>query len=327
VTRIQEVLLEVERDYMGHPYYVSGHAIYSALARRVSTTVARALQVSTGVFVPGTHGSYPASHSQSGGRQYMGTSLQPVKSYADLFLFRDGAQRWVSDSVASDAVNTHSMVEYGSRTAYAPEHIVGQPAERRAAKETTTWYVHCYLHCSGDTDDVVPLDEEVLDGLRLGGARNYGFGWTSLKETQIIDLDELEYTALRGADEYRIELLSPYVLTSEYPDADEQDVPWWWGTDEQGLRRRTAQLVKGDDVYTLETVDHGQVVDYTGDEPVQTARNGIVGVGTHAKFGFGAFRLRPVSEDRVAERADGGQKVGQPERLQGTDETDRGGAS
>ena len=289
---------------MGHPYFVSGHAIYSALARRVPSGVARGLQVSTGVFVPGTHGSYPASHSQSRGRQYMGTSLHPVESYADLFLFRDAAQRWVSERVARDAVNTQSLVEYGSRTAYAPMHIVGQPAERRASKETTTWYVHCYLHCSGDTDDVVPLDEEVLDGLRLGGARNYGFGWTSLKETQVIDLDALDYTALREADEYRIELLSPYVLTSEYPDADDQAVPWWWETGEYGLRRRSAQLVKGEDVYTLETVDHGQVVEYAGDDPVETARNGVRRVGTHAKYGFGEFRVRPVTQNRVVENED-----------------------
>jgi len=46
-------------------------------------------------------------------------------------------------------------------------------------------------------------------------------------------------------------------------------------------------------------IDHGQVVGYAGDRPVETAINGIQRVGTHAKFGFGEFRVRPVSKDRV----------------------------
>jgi len=32
MTTIQEVLLELEGDYLGHPYFVSGHALYAALA-------------------------------------------------------------------------------------------------------------------------------------------------------------------------------------------------------------------------------------------------------------------------------------------------------
>jgi len=32
---------------------------------------------------------------------------------------------------------------------------------------------------------------------------------------------------------------------------------------------------------------------------VSTARNGVCRVGTHSKFGFGEFRLRPAGDDRV----------------------------
>ncbi len=56
------------------------------------------------------------------------------------------------------------------------------------------------------------------------------------------------------------------------------------------------------DTYRLETVDHGQVVRYTGNEPIQTARNGLLRVGTHARFGYGEFRLRPADDDRVPNR-------------------------
>ncbi len=36
---------------------------------------------------------------------------------------------------------------------------------------------------------------------------------------------------------------------------------------------------------------------------VRTAKNGLTRVGTHSKFGFGEFRLRPSGADRVPERA------------------------
>jgi hypothetical protein len=109
-----------------------------------------------------------------------------------------------------------------------------------------------------------------------------------------------------------LELVSPYVLASEYPGADSQSVPWWWESS-GGLRRRTTRLVAGDDMHQVATVDHGQVVEYAGDRPVETAKTGIRRVGTHAKYGFGEFRLRPLDADRVPERAcaETGQQAGE----------------
>ncbi len=167
------------------------------------------------------------------------------------------------------------------------------------------WYVHCYLHVDGSDGDVLPLAEEVLDGLRVGGGRNYGFGELSLQDTQVIDLDSLDYSRVREASSLQLELLSPYVVESAWPGADGQSVPWWWATD-GGLRRRTTRLVDGDDVYDVETIDHGQVVGYAGDAPGETARNGVVRVGTHSRFGFGEFRVRPAGDDRVAARGAAG---------------------
>jgi len=66
-------------------------------------------------------------------------------------------------------------------------------------------------------------------------------------------------------------------------------VPWWWESDGE-FRRRTGRLVAGDECHELAMIDHGQVVGYAGDRPVETAINGIQRVGTHAKFGFGEFR-------------------------------------
>jgi hypothetical protein len=312
MTRIQQVLLELETDYLGHPYFVSGHALYNALARRVDAATRQALHVSHGVFVPGEYGSYPDEHSQTGGVPYLGTGLRPVEAYDDLFLFRDPAQRWLSESRPRDAHNTHDPTLHGGRLGFSSQCRFGLPAESRNSKRSMTWFVHCYVHVAGEAgkndarSDVLPLSDEVLDGLRVGGARNHGFGVTSLKDTQTVELESLDYSRLEDADAYRIEVVSPFVLSSEYPGADAQSVPWWWDAPSRGLRRRETRLVEGDTSHAVETVDHGQVVGYAGDDPVWTAMSGVLRVGTHSRFGFGEFRVRPAGESRV-EPAGGGR--------------------
>ena len=301
---IQQVLLELESDYYGRPYYVSGNALYRAIARRVDASTRGSLAVSNGVFVPGEHGGYPDEHSQSGGAPFFGAGLRPVESYEDLFLFRSAAQRWLSTTRPRDAHNTYDINVHGGRVAFSPTVQFGLPRESRNSKRTMTWYVHCYVHDDSEGSDVVPLDEDVLDGLRLGGARNYGLGETSLKDTQTVDLDALDYSPLQDAEgSFELELVSPYVTVSEYPGADDQPVPWWWTPRPGGLRRREERLVENGDVYELETIDHGQVVGYGGPSPVETAKSGVLRVGTHSRYGFGEFRLRPVSTDRVPARA------------------------
>jgi hypothetical protein len=254
---LQQVLLELQRDYMGQPYYVAGHALYPALTRRLGDAAARDLQVSMGMFVPGAAGTYPEAHSQLGGVPYLGTSLRPVETYQDLFLFRDSAQRWLAADRPRESQNTQPLRQHGDRLAYGSDRRFGRPPHRRATKRTMTWYVHAYLHADGPTS--LPLEEDVLDGLRLGGARNYGLGETSLADTQVVDLDELRYDRLQAANAYQLELCTPYVLASEYPGAAAQTVPSWWQTDGR-LRRRQTAIVKGDDVCDLATVDPGAVV-------------------------------------------------------------------
>ncbi len=308
MTTIQEVLWKLDWDYIGTPYYVSGHALYSALARQLSTELTRALHVSPGVFVPGEYGSYPDAHSQSGGVPYMGTGLRPVEAYADLFVFRDGAQRWLSETRPRDAHNTHTMRQFGDRTGYGATRTFGKPPEHRNAKRTMSWYIHAYCHTNGNGQ--LPLAEETLDDLRLGGARNYGFGQVTLEETRCIDIEALSYARLAAADAYQIELLSPYVLASDYPGAEDQSVPWWWVSDGD-LRRRDTQFIKGKTAYDLQTVDYGQVVRYDGDSPITTAKAGVRGIGTHCKYGFGQYRVRPLSDDRVPERATAASQRGE----------------
>ncbi|MDS0258689.1 hypothetical protein NDI56_04600 [Haloarcula sp. S1CR25-12] len=302
MTQVQQVLFELESDYQGHAYHVTGNALFNALARRVDARARKQLQVSHGVFVPSEYGEYPSAHSEVGYAGVLGKSLPAVENYADLFLYRDAAQRWLLDSRPRDAHNVPDIQSHGGRLAFAPRCWFGRPENVRNSKRSVQWFVQCYVH-GGHDDDVLPLDDDVLDGLRVGAARNYGLGELSLKDTQLVELDELDYSRVEDTA-LNLELVSPFVLESEYPGADGQDVPWWWGVDGE-LRRRETRLVNGEEVHVLETVDHGQVVDFAGTDAVRTAKNGVLRVGTHAKYGFGEFRLRPAKRDRVPERAVG----------------------
>lgn len=302
MTTIQQVLFELEAPYFGHPYFVTGHALFTAIARQVSDdTVRERLQVSHGVFVPGEYGEYPSAHSQEGYAGKLGQSLPPVEAYADLFVFRDAAQRWLLESRPRDAHNALDIQWHRDRITFAPTCWFGKPAGQRNQRRSMRWYVHAYLH-DGGADEVVPLAEDVLDGLRVGGGRNYGFGELSVADTQTVVLEDLDYSGLADADGYELELVSPYVMRTEHPSADDQDVPWWWDAPDAGVRRRETRLIDGDEEYVLGVIDHGQCVEYTGGDPVETAVNGVLRLGSHAKYGFGELRVRPAAADRVGER-------------------------
>lgn len=303
MSRLQQVHWELTMDYLGHPYYVSGNAIYHALGRVLDPGTHRTITASHGIFVPGQYGAYPDEHSQSGSRPFMGASLAEVNSYEDLFLFRHPDQSWLLDSRARDALNVHDIRHQNGRPGLAHETIMGRPSDAYRDKQTTHWYVSAYLQAD---DDVLPLREEFLDGLQFGGKRNYGYGTTRLKDTQVVDLRELDYSGIRTADSYAIELITPFVLRSEYPGAAEVDIPWWWATgDNRRLRRRRERIVEGNDSYTLRTVDHGVVVGYDGNRPIETAKNGVRRVGTHSKYGFGEFRVWPADAVRVSPETGG----------------------
>lgn len=112
----------------------------------------------------------------------------------------------------------------------------------------------------------------------------------------MVDLDDLDYSRLDGAETYLIDLVTPFVLASEYPDADDRRVPWWWAETRADLRLRVEKILEQREVFRLETIDHGQVVKYLGDRPVATAKHGLTRVGSHSRYGFGELRLKPLGE-------------------------------
>ncbi|MFC6874202.1 hypothetical protein [Halobellus marinus] len=90
MTLVQQVLFAVEIPYYGHPYFVTGNALYHAIARRADDQTRQHLHVSHGQFVPGEYASFPDSHSNPGSAGKQGGSLPAVEQYEDLFVFREG---------------------------------------------------------------------------------------------------------------------------------------------------------------------------------------------------------------------------------------------
>ena len=296
MTCIQQIHWELEMDYIGHPYYVSGNAILHALGQQIPHEAHQQLHVSHGLFVPGQFGAFPKEHSQSRAHPYLGGGLPDVDAYDDLFLFRDPYHPWLLDARPRDALNTHGVRLQSGHPAIAHETIVGRPRAHKNDKKTTRWFVNAYVHA--DDPDVLPLGEDVLDGLQFGGKRNYGYGVTRIKETQTVDLEELDYSRLEAADEFSLKLMTPFVLETEYPRAHDQSIPCWWGKKRDGLREREEKIVEQRTDYRLQTVDHGQIVPYGGGRPIETAKNSILRVGSHTKCGFGELRIIPADRSR-----------------------------
>jgi len=242
MTAIQQVLWELRTDYIGHPYYVSGNAILHALGQRLAPEIHATLSASHGVFVPGQFGRFPDEHSQSGARPYLGGGLPDVEAYDDLFVQRQASHTWLLDGRARDALNTHDLRVHGGHPTLAHETSMGRREDKRKQRQTTKWYVHAYLHADDST--VLPLGEDTLGGHQFGGKRNYGYGEIALKDTQMVDLRTLDYSRLDGAGTYLIELVTPFVLESEFPEANDRPVPWWWTETREDLRLRQEKILE-----------------------------------------------------------------------------------
>ncbi|WP_233255315.1 hypothetical protein [Haloplanus rallus] len=126
---------------------------------------------------------------------------------------------------------------------------MGNPESARKQQQTTKWYINAYLHA--DDPDTLPLSEDVLDSLQFGGKRNYGYGITRLKDTQVVDLDDLDYSRLEDGEVFLVEVTTPFVLESEYPKAADQDAPWWWKESRHDLRERAEKILEQREVYKL----------------------------------------------------------------------------
>lgn len=295
----QDVIWQLESDYNGEPYHVSGNAILHALAHqdRISYSEQQQIGVSHGVFCPTVYGMFPDWHSKNTGRMSFASTLKPIEKYADLFLFRRPTHPWIHKKKARDAINTPTIRRHRREYGMTPaNHVTKKPSRKPYEQQ---WYIHAYLTAPKGSG-ILPLSESELDNLQFGGDRNYGFGQVSIKDTQsegeLTDLDSLDYSALRDADGYVLELMTPYVLESEYPHTNDREIPNWWDKS-LTYRTRTDLVVEQREMHELRVVDHGQVTKYYGPDPIQTAKNGIERVGTHSKYGYGEIWVRPTNGD------------------------------
>jgi len=284
MSKLQQILLELESPYAGHPYYVSGNALLHSVSDKLSYEQQRELSFSHGFFTPSVYGVFPNNHSKNGGRVAFGANLKPVKKYEDLFVFRQPSNKWIHDGRAREAFNTHDLKVQSDKPIQSRTNHV-QSSEDSVSEKG--WYLHFYV--TGD----VPIDTSLFDGIHLGADRNYGYGEMWFKDSKTVDIDSLDYSSLKESDSHVIELLTPYVLSSEHPKTDEYDIPWWWDQD-LDYRQRKEVVVEQREKYELETVDHGQVTAYGGDKIVETAKTGIERTGNHSKYGYGEFMVRPA---------------------------------
>lgn len=155
----------------------------------------------------------------------LGSSLPAVNAYEDLFLFRDPAHPWMIDSRPEAATNTHDLRIQSGLPTFTPTTTFGTARSDRRNRRSVRWYVHTYLHTPDS--DMLPIDETQLSNLSVGGARNYGYGRLEYVDSQVVDLDDLDYSWLEDTDQFSIELIAPYITSSEYPGVPDKDVPWW----------------------------------------------------------------------------------------------------
>jgi len=74
------------------------------------------------------------------------------------------------------------------------------------------------------------------------------------------------------------------------------------GRRDAGLRRRETRLVDGGNEPRIETVDHGKVIGYAVSEPVTTAGNRVMRVGTHEKYGLVSSEFARLVESAGGDR-------------------------
>lgn len=85
----------------------------------------------------------------------------------------------------------------------------------------------------------------------------------------------MDHSRLEDGEAFMLGHVTPFVVRTEYPNADDSSTPWWWAENCGDLRLREEKTLEQREVFWLETVDHEQVVKYLGDPPVETAKNGL----------------------------------------------------
>jgi len=174
MTTIQQVLFELETDYMGHPYYLTGHALYTALARRVDAQARRSLNVSTGVFVPWRVRGIPGvTFARRVWREAW--HVAPTSGVVRGCVRVSGCSAAVVAGLTATGCAQHARRPESWRPTGVCTEGSLRPAARASEQQADDALARPLLPARrwGD-EDVLPLSVDVLDGLRVGGVETTG---------------------------------------------------------------------------------------------------------------------------------------------------------
>lgn len=192
------------------------------------------------------------------------TGLSSIGTYEDLFAYRDWA-----------------------------DHLNGHHGPAKPDDEPDHWWYHCYIHLGFESTDSLGLPVERLEGGRL----DENIQITD-SDTQLVNLDELDYPRLASADAHTIEFHSPYIISSTVEGVTHISVDSWLAEADE-LRRRAIHVDIDDTSAELVAIDAGQRSTYDGTSPIAVAKMGLIGMGGHTEVGFGGARIRPALPEGV----------------------------
>jgi hypothetical protein len=264
-----------------------GHSVRQRLTDRLEADHAQALSVSPGVCCTAETEATVTGDAE-GHPDRM--PLRPVHSYEELFRYHR----------AHEAVTQDQQCRVGGGLA-----ISGLDSEAERPSRTPgsghanaqEWYYHTYVDTGCAAIQCQTLADDTVTGLQVAG-HDDGPRVTGI-DTQAIDIDALDYSHLAAADTHVLTFTSPYVLDSAAPETDERALESWLRRPET-LDRRSLTVAVDGERYECAASATGQHAVYDGTSPIAVAKMGILGMGLHAKYGFGGVRVWTPGDGRGA---------------------------
>lgn len=110
-----------------------------------------------------------------------------------------------------DYLDSHDLHVHDGHPTMTHETTIARGENQR--KQQTKWYVDVCLYA--DDPDTVPWGEDVLDCFQLGEKCNGGYSELVLEESLVGNFSS-NYPRLDNTDAWLIELVTPFVLESDY---------------------------------------------------------------------------------------------------------------
>lgn len=271
-------LLRLDSHYCGNPYYVTGHALASALrlGREFSEEQKKQMQVSHGIF-----------------KVFVGSQTNEPdapRTYDEFF------QTWRTLArVPVDLV----VPEY--RTVLrkqSPPILLASPFRYSKrldpAKEQRQFSTFLSFYVGG----LGGIDPNLFDRIQVGGRRNQGMGLTRLHHH--IQTDTASWFGWPDAQPLGVRFITPLCLSSTFAGTDAFAFPSFLEPHQSGrFRQREEDLNMHGQACMLSLCDSGQAFALKSDaSPRHTCELGISRIGVHKKYGYGEFQVFKYSSKK-----------------------------